>query len=1013
MIFSTLAKQKRHKKHTMKYRKLNNIFGWLAFAVAMVTYYLTLEPTVSFWDCGEYISTAYKLEVGHPPGAPLFQLLGRFFSLFASDTSQIAFMINFMSALCSALTILFLFWTITSLAKKIVGNELNTSKLIGIIGSGLVGSLAYAFSDSFWFSAVEGEVYAMSSFFTAITFWAILKWESEADDKYSSRWIILIAYIIGLSIGVHLLNLLAIPAVIFIYYFKKHQSTPKGILAVFIISVIATGGLQGVIIPGIVSLAGKFELFFVNTVNLPFNSGTIIYFLLIISAIVLGLRHSKKQQKPILGISLVSFAFILIGYSTFLILVIRSNANPPIDENNPEDAVSLLSYLNREQYGDWPILSGQYYNANVTKLEDGNPVYKKDEKSGKYLISNLNKKSKPVYDPEFSGVFPRMWSSSQPIHAKAYKQWSGQKNSKSKPSFSENLTYFFRYQIGHMYLRYFMWNFAGKQNDIQGHGEINKGNWLSGISFIDNFRLGPQENISKEMANNKARNTYFLLPLILGLIGMFFHFNKHKPDAFIILLFFIFTGLAIVVYLNQYPYQPRERDYAYVGSFYAFSIWIGLGVLSVANFLKNKLPKVNSSLISTIICLLLVPTIMANENWDDHDRSNRYTARDVASNYLNSCAPNSIIFTNGDNDTFPLWYAQEVEGIRTDVRVINLSLFNTDWYIDQMRRAAYEAGPIPSSLNWEKYKQGTRDYIPIYDREIGYTNVKEIIDFIGNDNPQTKIPTSRGQSNYCPTNKLKLKVNKEFIIEKGIVPANKQDEIVDEITWELKGSGFSKNQLMVLDILAHFNWETPIYFAITVGNDNFMGLEKYFQLEGLAYRFVPYLTTSTDGQTGAVASEEMFDNVINKFKWGNMQDPNVYLDETNRRMTLNFRNNFSRLAEELIRTGQVEKAEIVLDKCIEVLPNEAVSFNYFNLPIAENYYKIGKNEKAREIIEILIENYFDEMRYYNSLDDKMLSKMNRDYQIANQVIGNLYSLTNKYQEKDLFDKIGAMYQELQ
>lgn len=999
----------------MDYRKLNNLFGWIAFSIAIITYYLTLEPTVSFWDCGEYISTAFKLEVGHPPGAPLFQLLGRFFTLFASDNSQIAFMINLMSALCSALTILFLFWTITALAKKVIikTEEINVANKIAIFGSGLVGSLAYAFSDSFWFSAVEGEVYAMSSFFTAITFWAILKWETEADDKFASRWIILIAYIIGLSIGVHLLNLLAIPAVIFIYYFKKYKVTTKGVIYVFILSILATGGLQGIIIPGIVSLAGKFELFFVNTINLPFNSGTIIYFALIVCTIIFGLKYSKKHQKPIAAISLVSFAFILIGYSTFLILVIRSNANPPIDENNPEDAVSLLSYLNREQYGDWPILKGQYYNANVVDTEDGNPVYKKDNKSGKYKVSNQNKKSKPIYDKDFSGVFPRMWSSSQKIHAKAYKEWSGQKNSNTKPTIKENLTYFFKYQIGHMYMRYFLWNFAGKQNDIQGHGEINKGNWLSGIPFIDNNRLGSQEKISKEMKKNKARNTYFMLPLFLGLVGMFFHFNKNKPDAFIILLLFVFTGLAIVVYLNQYPYQPRERDYAYVGSFYAFCIWIGIGVLAIIDSLNKFFPKKKISIITTIACLALVPALMASENWDDHDRSKRYTARDVASNYLNSCAPNSIIFTNGDNDTFPLWYAQEVEGIRTDVRVINLSLFNTDWYIDQMRRAAYDAKPIPHSLNWEKYKQGTRDYIPILDREIGYTEVKKIIDFIADDNQKTKVPTSRGSSDYCPTNKLKLTVDKQMIIDKGIVPPEKYDQIVDEVSWELKGSGFSKNQLMVLDILAHFNWETPIYFAITVGNENFMGLEQYFQLEGLAYRFVPYKTVSTDGQTGAVASKEMFDNVINKFKWGNMHDPDVYLDETNRRMTLNFRNNFSRLAEELIRIGDFEKAEIVLDKCLEVMPNETVPFNYFNLPIADNYYKIGKREKGKEVIKILIDNYFDELRYFKSLNQKTLSKMNRDNQIANQVIGNLYSLTNQYQEKELFEEIGIRFQELQ
>ncbi len=999
----------------MNYKKSNNLFGWITFFIALTTYYLTLEPTVSFWDCGEYISTAYKLEVGHPPGAPLFQLLGRFFSLFASDVTQIAFMINLMCAICSAFTILFLFWTITAFAKKIVlkSGELDTANTIAIIGSGMVGALAYTFSDSFWFSAVEGEVYAMSSFFTAITFWAILKWETEADDKYASRWIILIAYIIGLSVGVHLLNLLAIPAVIFIYYFKKHEVTKAGFIKALLAAVVVTGGIQSIIIPGIVSLAGKFELFFVNTIQLPFNSGTIIYFLAIIAIIFFGLKHAKKTNKNILSMSLVSFAMILIGYSTFFILVIRSNADTPIDENNPEDAVSLLSYLNREQYGNWPILKGQYYNANLVAFEDGKPVYKKDEESGRYIVTNKKKDSEPVYNEKFTGVFPRMWSSTQAAHAKGYKKWSGHNNQKQKPTFGQNLKYFFNYQIGHMYLRYFMWNFAGRQNDIQGHGEINKGNWLSGVPFIDNARLGPQDNITKEMANNKGRNTYFFLPLILGFIGLLFHFQTNNKDAFVTLLLFLFTGLAIVVYLNQAPFQPRERDYAYVGSFYAFAIWIGIGVLAIFDFLKNKMPRVTGASLATLLCLLLVPTIMATENWDDHDRSDRYTARDVAANYLNSCAPNAIIFTNGDNDTFPLWYAQEVEGIRTDIRVVNLSLFNTDWYIDQMRRAAYEASPIPSSLDWSKYKQGTRDYIPVFDKGIGYIDVKDVINFIGDDSEKTKVSTSRGRSNYTPTNKLKLTIDKEQVIANGVVSADQADLIVDEVKWELKGQGIYKNQMMVLDILANFNWETPIYFAITVGADNFMGLDKYFQLEGLAYRFVPILAQSKDEQTGAIAEELMYDNIMNKFNWGNMQDPNVYLDETNRRMTLNFRNNFSRLADALIKSGKIDKAELVLDKCLEIMPNDAVPYNYFNLPIVENYYKIGKTEKAREVMNVLIDNYFDELQYYQSMDAKTLSSMQRDNNIANQIVGNLYSISNQYNDTETATKIAELYKQYQ
>lgn len=983
----------------MNYTKLNNLVGWVAFVCAITTYYLTLEPTVSFWDCGEYISTAYKLEVGHPPGAPLFQLIGRFFTLFASDVTQVAFMVNFMSAMCSALTILFLFWTITAFGKKIVlkSGKLSTEYTIAIMGSGLVGALAYTFSDSFWFSAVEGEVYAMSSLFTALTFWAILKWETEVEVKYASRWIIFIAYLLGLSVGVHLLNLLAIPAVTFIYYFKNYEVSKSGIFKTFLVAVVLTGGIQAVIIPGIVSLAGKFELFFINTMGLPFHTGTIIYFVLMITAIVLGLRYCKKHNKAVWSTAIMSFTVLLIGYSTFLTLVIRSNANTPIDENNPEEAVSLLAYLNREQYGDWPILKGQYYNAKVTDFEDGNPVYKKDEKSGRYVITDSRKKSKYIYDEKFSGIFPRMWSG-QAHHAKEYRKWSGQKNSKRAPTFSENIKYLFSYQIGHMYLRYFMWNFAGKQNDIQGHGEINKGNWLSGIPFIDNARLGPQDSLPKNMADNKGRNTYYLLPLLLGFIGLFYHFNKNNKDAFVVMLLFLFTGLAIVAYLNQYPLQPRERDYAYVGSFYAFAIWIGLGVMAIFDFIEKRFPKKISAIVASALCLLLVPTVMAKENWDDHDRSNRYTARDVAANYLNSCAPNAIIFTNGDNDTFPLWYAQEVEGIRTDVRVVNLSLFNTDWYIDQMKRAAYEAAPIPSSLNWDKYKQGTRDYIPIYDRDLGHVELADIMSFIADDSQNSKIPTSRGKTDYCPSNKLKLTVDKEKVLSMGVVEAADSSRIVSEIKWKLKGQGFAKNQLMVLDILANFAWERPIYFAITVGNDNFMGLDDYFQLEGLAYRFVPIKTNSLDGQTGIVATKQMYDNLIHKFKWGNMGDSAVYLDETNMRMTMNFRNNFARLADALIAEGEFDKAEVVLDRCIEIMPDETIPFNYFNLPIADAYYRINKKDKGSEIVMKLAENYFDELSYFSTVDEKILSKMQREYGLASEVVNNLFRLSQTYQD---------------
>ena len=572
-----------------------------------------------------------------------------------------------------------------------------------------------------------------------------------------------------------------------------------------------------------------------------------------------------------------------------------------------------------------------------------------------------------------------------------------------------------------------MWNFSGRQNDLQGHGEINKGNWLSGIPIIDEEirGLGPQDNIPETMANNRGRNIYYMLPFLLGIIGLLYQLKKNKNDALVVFLLFLFTGIAIVVYLNQPPFQPRERDYAYVGSFYAFAIWIGLGVLAIIDFLSKKLSALNSSVIATVLCLLLVPTLMAKENWDDHNRSDRYTAKEVATNYLNSCAPNAIIFTNGDNDTFPLWYAQEVEGIRTDIRVVNLSLFNTDWYIDQMKRAAYDAAPIPSSMTEDKYRQGTRDFLFFKGDDKGYVEVKKVVKFIASDENKHKTFIRGELNNYCPTNKFKITIDKDEVISKGVVPESYRDRIVDEIKWELKGNGINKNQMMVLDILANFNWERPIYFAFTVGGDNFMGLEKYFQLEGLAYRFVPYLAKSKDGQPGEIATDIMYDNLINKFKWGNMQDPNVYLDETNMRMTMNFRNNFSRLSDALFDKGDTIRSEAVLDKCVEIMPHEAIPYNYHwaglvggirngtGLSLVEGYYRIGKIEKAREIINTVTNAYFDELDYYQSIDEKFLNKMQRDLYVARQVIVKMNDLTIKYNDEVSQKKILELYKKNQ
>ena len=815
------------------YTRINNLLGWIVFILASIVYISTAEPTASFWDCGEYIATAYKLQVGHPPGAPLFQLIGRFFSLLAfGDTSQVAFTINVMSALSSSFTILFLFWTLTMLARKLAlrSGDMTDSKLIAVFGSGVVGALAYTFSDSFWFSAVEGEVYAMSSFFTALVFWAILKWDENADQPHSFRWLIFIAYMIGLSIGVHLLNLLAIPAIAMVYYFRKFKSpNVKGMIVTFFLSIIILGIIMSGIIPWVVRIASGFELFFVNSIGLPFHSGTVIYFALIITGIVLGIRYTRKKQKVIWNTVLWSLTFILIGYSSFFMLIIRSNANTPIDENNPEDAISLLAYLNREQYGDWPVLHGNYFNAPIVEHADGNPVYRRDSAKGKYVIINENEGSIPVYDPDFTTIFPRMWNNTDRQYINDYKKWSklqgtpvevkddyGETKVLYKPTFRENLRYFFRYQLNHMYFRYFMWNFSGRQDDIQGTSDRKNGNWMSGIKFLDEARLGPVYDVPPSL-ENKARNYFYMLPLLLGLIGLFWQIRKDYKNMLVVALLFIMTGIAIVVYLNQHSPQPRERDYAYAASFYAFAIWIGMGVYALFDIIGKKFNPLFAAYGVSALSLIFVPGIMAKEGWDDHDRSGRYTALAMASNYLNSCAPNAILFTNGDNDTFPLWYAQEVEGIRTDVRVVNLSLLNTEWYIEQMKRKAYDSDPVPFSLPWDQYKDGTHNFTYFFENENlkNHVELRELFNIMKNNPDKLKMQTRFGPIEFIPTKKVKLTIDKAQILKTGTVLPERADEIVDEIAWTLKGSGIGKNHLMVLDMLAANNWERPVYFAIT------------------------------------------------------------------------------------------------------------------------------------------------------------------------------------------------------
>ncbi len=1001
------------------YKSLNVIVGWAVFLISAIVYLMTIEPTTSFWDCGEFITTSFKLEVGHPPGAPFFMILGRFFTIFASP-DKAAMMINSLSALASAFTILFLFWSITHLAKKLVKNEgeLTLGQILAILGSGAVGALAYTFSDTFWFSAVEGEVYASSSLITAIVFWAILKWENVADEPQANRWIVLIAYLMGLSIGVHLLNLLAIPAIVFVYYYKKYTASRNGIIASFLVSMIILGVIMYGIIPGVVTIATWFELALVNGFGLPYKTGVIIYALVLIGLIILGIRYTIRKKLVLWNTILVSVTVILIGYSSFAMIVIRSSANTPMDQNSPDDVFSLLRYLNREQYGDRPLIFGQYYNTPLDSDEpyvNDKPYY--IQKDGKYVISYMRQSAN--YDSDYTTFFPRMWSRS-PQHVQDYKSWAGIKGKPARvtspsgevetiqlPTFVENLTFFIRYQVAHMYFRYFMWNFAGRQNDIQGHGDILNGNWISGINFIDSARLGDQSKVPPHMKNNKARNTYYFLPLILGLIGAFFHYNRHRKDMWVVFLLFIMTGLAIVIYLNQYPHQPRERDYAYAGSFYAFAIWIGLGVLAIVEGLKKHVPETVSAIGVTAICLFLVPGIMASENWDDHDRSGRYTARDFGANYLNSIEPNGIIFTNGDNDTFPLWYNQEVEGVRTDVRVCNLSYLQTDWYIDQMKRKAYESEPLPISFTEDQYVQGTNDVIYLMNdpRIKGAVELKRAINFVKDDDPRTKL-TQADNASYIPSKKLFLKVDKEAVIRNKVVPENLYDQIVDTIFIDFGNKNYiTKDELMVLDMIANSNWERPIYYAITVGRDKYLGLQDYFTIEGLAYRFTPVKSPRTGIHFGSVNTEKMYKLFMKEFKWGNMNDPEVYIDENNQRMMMNIRNNFNRLAEALIKENKKDSATRVLDRSLELIPHEIVPFNYFSIQIAENYFAADQLEKGKKVIEQILATYESEIDYMLSLEGKYIASVDEEIQRLLYFMREMGMITNQYKQDDLAEEI--------
>ena len=1021
-----------------KFNFWNALCGWVVFAIAAATYLMTIEPTASFWDCGEFISSADKLDVGHPPGAPFFMLMGHFFSLFASDSSHVAMCVNALSALASAFCILFLFWTITALGRKLVQPD-TLAKGIGLLGAGAVGALAYTFSDTFWFSAVEGEVYASSSLFTAVVFWLILKWDEKADEQGSDKWLILIAYLMGLSIGVHLLNLLTIPAIVLVYYFRRYEFSWKGVISAFLISCAILVAILYGIIPGVPTIAGWFELLFVNGLGCPFNTGLYVFLALVAGLLVWGILRTHKQvmssDKPLyrwLNTGLVMVAVILIGYSSYAAIVIRSNADPAMDQNSPDNVFSLKYYLNREQYGDRPLFYGQVYNAPVALRIEGNmcipeenvghaqyaPAPKVEGEKDRYVVTGH--KSSYKFMKEFCMPFPRMYSS-QGSHVSAYKEWAqikgrrvkydycGQQKIEYCPTFGENLRFFFRYQVNFMYWRYFMWNFSGRQNDLQSYGDISKGNWITGIPFIDNAMLGDQSQLPTELRENKGHNVYYMLPLILGLIGLVWQCGKQRTvqaangktlvvkegwrSFTITFLLFFLTGLAIVMYLNQTPYQPRERDYAYAGSFYAFCIWIGLGVMALIDWLSEKMKNeyVKAAVAAVVVLLTLgVPALMAQQNWDDHDRSHRYSCRDFGANYLKSCETQGIIFSNGDNDTFPLWYNQEVEGVGTDLRVCNLSYLQTDWYISQMQRPYYESQALPITWEYKDYMPGHNEYVRVDNRLNQPVEIGAAFNFLRSDDLRTK--TAEGD-NYIPSDKLYFEApNGEPIFVK---PARH----------------YTRSEMMVLELLTQNKFQRPIYFAVTVGGDYYLGLEPYFELTGLAYRVTP--TRGADGQP-RVNTELMYDNMMHKFAYGGLNRPGIYIDENLMRMCRTHRMMFMELAEALFREGQRDKCREVLDYAEQMLPQCNVPYDYTSASMASLYLALGTPED-RAKGEAMLDNVANTCTEYLIWG----ADLSRARRVAAQstlrqqqgILGYVLQTLDRYHSKDLFDKYIPYYQE--
>lgn len=1004
------------------YERYNNIVGWLVFAVAAFTYLSTAEPTVSLWDCGEFISAAYKLEVVHPPGAPFFLMLNRIFTMLAPSEDLVGYFVNASSALSSAFAILFLFWTITALARKVVitdEEQIDTAEVVAVLGSGAVGALAYTFSDSFWFSAVEGEVYALSSFFTAIVFWLMLKWERRADNPRSLKWIILIAFLIGLSTGVHLLSLLVIPAMAFVFYFRLYQPTALGVLITIGVALGALAVVQVVYLQILPKLAAQVDLLAVNVLGLPYWSGVLFFIALVLAGFAYAVYYTWQRKKILAHTFFLCAAMAFVGYGTYAMVVIRSQANPPIDMNDPEDIFSMISYLGREQYGSRPLLHGHYFTAQVVDYEDDGPQYRRRE--GDYV--EIGRKRIPVYDPDKQTIFPRMYST-QGGHAQQYRRWTDLSKGED-PSFSDNLKFFWKYQLGHMWWRYFAWNYVGRQNDIQGHGSFYKGNWITGIPFIDGILVGNQNKLPEQAKNDKTRNELYGLPFLLGLLGAFYHFSKSKKDALTVLIFFVMTGIAVAVYLNMPPLQPRERDYAFVGGTYVFAIWVGFGVLALMDWLRKNLSATPAAAAATGIGLLIAPALMASEEWDDHDRSERTTALDFATNYLNSCDSNAVLFTNGDNDTYPLWYAQEVAGIRTDVRVVNLSLLNTDWYVNQMRKDFEQNGSKGLALSFPQKKivQGTRDYVIFNDKgavklkQDKHYQLSKIIDFVMSDARKTKSSTYGGEAiNYFPTKKFYVPVDKQKVIESGLVREEEIPMLQDAMRFNVKRRTLMKANLVVLDLLANSNWERPIYFSITTGQDVYLNMMDYFRLEGLTYRVTPvkYGKNQVDGQTGYVDTEQLYDKLMNEFRWGNMDsEEEIFLDNVTMRQCYNLRNLFNRLARHLIADNNNDRAVKVLDYSLDVMPQHNVPYDVFMVPVVELYYAANAPDKAKALGQKLATVLEDDLEYAVSLQRGLQRAYSQEMRRDMYGMNTLARLARKNNQEEFAEELSSRLQALQ